>query len=213
MVEFVITDFLTSILNTIAQSLLIPVIILLVIFIIIVLVEIGGLIAEYRKRKTMTQPEIDDLIFDISKSKDKGDVENLIKNVNLNNQYKDILLKIHDANDLDPNTKEAYSRKVIDAEEFKMAKRVRITDILTRVSSGCGLLGTLIPLGPGLASLGTGDIVSLSTQLIIAFNTTTVGLSTSLISYVISKIRNSWYEEDMSTVIAIAEALSEKKYD
>ena len=209
----VITDFLTSILNTVAQSLLIPVIILLVIFIIIVLVEMGGLIAEYRKRKTMTEAEIDELIFNISKSKDKSHVENLIKNLNLNNSYIDVLLKIHEANALETNTREAYSRKVIDTQEFKMAKRVRITDILTRVSSGCGLLGTLIPLGPGLASLGTGDIASLSAQLIIAFNTTTVGLSTSLLSFVISKIRKSWYEEDMSTVYAIAEALSEKKYD
>ena len=213
MVEFVITDFLTSILNTIAQSLLIPVIILLVMFVIIVLVELGGLIAEYRKRKTMTESEIDNLVFEISNSKDKSQVENLIKNINLNNHYIDILLKIHNANDLETNTKEAYSRKVIDAQEFKMAKKVRTTDILTRVSSGCGLLGTLIPLGPGLAALGTGDIASLSAQLIVAFNTTTVGLSTSLLSFVISKIRKSWYEEDMSTVYAIAEALSEKNYD
>ena len=213
MVEFVITDFLTSILNTIAQSLLIPVIILLVILVIIVLIEIGGLIAEYRKRKTMTESEIDDLIFNISNSKDKNQVSNLIKNVNLNKQYINILLKIHNANGLEINTKEAYSRKIIDTQEFKMAKRIRTTDIMTRISSGCGLLGTLIPLGPGLASLGTGDIASLSSQLIIAFNTTTIGLSTSLISFVISKIRKSWYEEDMSTVYTIAEALSEKKYD
>lgn len=213
MAGFVVTDFLTSILNTVAQSLLIPVIILLIIFIIIVLVEIGGLIAEYRKRKTMTEPEIDDLIFNISKSEDKGQVESLISNANLNKPYIDILLKILNANSLDTNTKEAYSRKIIDAQEFKMAKRLRTTDILTRVSSGCGLLGTLIPLGPGLASLGTGDIASLSAQLIIAFNTTTVGLTTSLLSFVISKIRKSWYAEDMSTVYAIAEAVSEKKYD
>ena len=213
MAEFIITDFLTSILNTVAQSLLIPVIILLVIFIIIVLVEIGGLISEYRKRKTMTDNEIDDLVFDISKSTDKSHTDDLLRNVNLNDSYIELLLKIHQANDLETNTKEAYARKIIDAQEFKMAKRVRITDILTRVSSGCGLLGTLIPLGPGLASLGTGDITTLSAQLIIAFNTTTVGLSTSLVSYVISKIRKSWYEEDMSTVYAIAEALSEKNYD
>lgn len=35
-----------------------------------------------------------------------------------------------------------------------------------------GLLGTLIPLGPGLAALGSGDIVTLAEALTVAFDTT-----------------------------------------
>ena len=39
-----------------------------------------------------------------------------------------------------------------------------------------GLLGTLIPLGPGLAALGSGDIVTLAEALTVAFDTTVTGL-------------------------------------
>lgn len=35
-----------------------------------------------------------------------------------------------------------------------------------------GLLGTLIPLGPGIIALGQGDTQTLSTSLLTAFDTT-----------------------------------------
>lgn len=38
-----------------------------------------------------------------------------------------------------------------------------------------GLLGTLIPLGLGLAALGSGDIVTLAEALTVAFDTTVTG--------------------------------------
>ena len=50
-------------------------------------------------------------------------------------------------------------------------------------------MGTLIPLGPGLASLGVGDISILAEALTIAFNTTIVGIGSGALCYVISKIR------------------------
>jgi biopolymer transport protein ExbB/TolQ len=108
---------------------------------------------------------------------------------------------------------EIISCKIIENEEYKYAQTLRKTEIITRVSSGCGLLGTLIPLGPGLASLGTGDVATLSTQLIIAFNTTTVGLSCSLVAYVISKIRKMWYANDISLIYTISEAIMEANHD
>ena len=46
-----------------------------------------------------------------------------------------------------------------------------------------GLLGTLIPLGPGLAALGSGDIVTLVEALTVAFDTTVTGLVIGVLAY------------------------------
>ncbi|AWX32793.1 MotA/TolQ/ExbB proton channel family protein [Methanosphaera sp. BMS] len=204
-------EILTNFINTIATSLLIPVLIVLVIIVIWTLVEIGILIAEYSKRNKLTDEQLDKIVDAISNAETTNQIEEVIRGSNLNKEYIDVLLKVLSGHRFSDNTMEAYSRKAIDSEEFALGRTLARTDIISRIGSGCGLLGTLIPLGPGLASLGSGDIATLSAQLIIAFNTTTVGLASSLIAYIMGKIRRSWYDEDMATVYVIAEAIAEKK--
>lgn len=68
-------------------------------------------------------------------------------------------------------------------------------------------MGTLIPLGPGLASLGVGDISILAEALTIAFNTTIVGIGSGALCYVISKIRRGWYEKDVSNLDALSDVV------
>lgn len=201
------TGILTTILNVVAESLLIPVLILLIIFMLLVLTEVGGLLAEYSRRTKLSDEELDLLINNIADSKNSEEVIGVINNCNLNTTYKDILIKVANTSHLKTNVRESYIGKIIGNQEYQLGKTLRRTDIISRVGSGCGLLGTLIPLGPGLASLGTGDIATLSAQLIVAFNTTTVGLSVSLVSYVISKIRTAWYKDDIDTLYTISEAI------
>lgn len=81
-----------------------------------------------------------------------------------------------------------------------MAKSVERTDIVVRLGPTFGLMGTLIPMGPGLAALGAGDITTLAEAIIIAFDTTVTGLAASAVAYVISKLRKRWYEEDLSNL-------------
>lgn len=85
-------------------------------------------------------------------------------------------------------------------------KITRKTDILIRLGPILGLLGTLIPLGPGLAALGAGDITALAESLTIAFDTTVTGLSVGALAHVISKLRKQWYESDLIALETIAEA-------
>ena len=64
-------------------------------------------------------------------------------------------------------------------------------------------MGTLIPLGPGLAALGSGDINTLAQSLIIAFDTTITGLAAGAIGFIISKYRRMWYADELSILKAI----------
>ena len=68
-----------------------------------------------------------------------------------------------------------------------------------------GLMGTLIPLGPGLIALGQGDTKTLSSSLLIAFDTTVAGLISAAVSYIISSVRNRWYEEYMVNLETVME--------
>ncbi len=67
--------------------------------------------------------------------------------------------------------------------EAALAQDVNRIRVSVRLGPLLGLVGTLIPLGPGLMALNEGDLGRLSSQLVIAFSTTVVGLLIGGISY------------------------------
>ena len=79
-------------------------------------------------------------------------------------------------------------------------RRIERTDILTRVSPMLGLMGTLIPLGPGLAGLGQGDLSILTSAVTVAFDTTVLGLLVGIIGYALGRLRRRWYEETIRLI-------------
>lgn len=77
-------------------------------------------------------------------------------------------------------------------------KRIERADFLAKLSPMLGLMGTLIPLGPGLAALGDGDVKILSTAMSIAFDTTVLGLLSGMAGFVIARLRRRWYDKALS---------------
>lgn len=89
-----------------------------------------------------------------------------------------------------------------DSQSFeKLAmKRIERTDFLTRVAPMLGLMGTLIPLGPGLAALGEGDLHILTTAMSVAFDTTVLGLLVGVVGFVMGRLRRRWYSESLDEI-------------
>jgi biopolymer transport protein ExbB/TolQ len=208
-------DILSGILNVIAQSLLLPVMILLIIFIIFSIIEIGSLLAEFTGRKKISGEEKESLIKKIISSKTEDQLSEAIDNSKLNGYDKDLLNEIAKINSQNytKDTKEILSRNLLETQESKMISSLTKVDIVAKVGAGCGLLGTIIPMGPGLAALGVGDMLTLTSNLTTAFNTTTAGLAAGTICFVIAKIRRQWYDQDMSMLYDLAEAILEVDLD
>ena len=76
-------------------------------------------------------------------------------------------------------------------------RRVERADMLARIAPMLGLMGTLIPLGPGLAGLGEGNLNALTDAIMIAFDTTVLGLFTGAIGFVLGRLRRRWYDDLM----------------
>lgn len=204
------SEILTSGLNMIAQSLQIPVIIFLVIFAFFAIVTLGSLIAEYTSRRKVSPDGLEKIIYAISNAGSSDELLNIIKNSGIYENQKVILVKILRSESLTAETRQTLARKLVEFEETNAAKRIERTDIVTRIGPTLGLMGTLIPMGPGLAALGAGDVNTLANAIIVAFDTTVVGIGAGAVGYFVSKIRRRWYEEDLSNLDALCDALLDK---
>jgi biopolymer transport protein ExbB/TolQ len=200
-------EFLTGSLDVISQSLTIPVLIILLVIVIISIITLGGAIAEYTSRKKVPVGTIRDLIYDINAAESVDALKSVISNANIPKAQKKALLEIASSEALGNDSREALARKLFEFEEEKTLSTLQKTDIITRIGPTLGLMGTLIPMGPGLAALGAGDINTLASSLTVAFNTTIVGIGSGALCYFIGKVRSGWYDRYLSDLDALMDAV------
>ena len=203
-------QYLTGSLDVISQSLTIPVLVILLIIVVISIIALGGLISEYTSRKKVPVGVIRDLIYDINSAESVEALKGIIEGSKIPKSQKKVLTEIASSSSLEKNSREALARKLVEYEEEKIDNALRQTDIITRIGPTLGLMGTLIPMGPGLAALGAGDVNTLASAIIVAFDTTVVGIGAGAVAYFVSKVRRRWYEEYLSNLDALADALIDK---
>lgn len=79
--------------------------------------------------------------------------------------------------------------------ERRARRRLERSDLIARLGPILGLMGTLIPLGPGLAALGEGDLKVLGVAMRVAFDATVMGLLGGMAGFVLGRLRRRWYDE------------------
>jgi len=84
--------------------------------------------------------------------------------------------------------------------ELAVQRRLDHTRILVRAGPALGLMGTLIPLAPGLAALGHGEVSTLATDLRTAFAATTIGLLVGTVAFALTLTRTRMYSEDLTAL-------------
>lgn len=118
----------------------------------------------------------------------------------------------------------SYIRQVLQAHEspaqiqrllanFEIAadKDLAISKTLTKLGPILGLMGTLIPMGPALSGLASGDIASMAYNMQIAFATTVVGLVAGAVGFLTQQVKQRWYLQDMTNLEFLSELLNEKR--
>jgi biopolymer transport protein ExbB/TolQ len=84
--------------------------------------------------------------------------------------------------------------------ELAVQRRLDHTRILVRAGPALGLMGTLIPLAPGLAALGRGQVSALAADLRTAFAATTIGLLVGTVAFALTLTRTRMYSEDLTAL-------------
>ena len=197
-----------SIMRHIVTFLDTPVKAILIIMLFVSLVMAGGLVAEMFQRKYLKVRATS--VIDAIK-KGNNDVVTIIKNSSLLVKQKRLLLELTMHNSLSNDMRESLASSLLDNYNQDLDFIIKKSDLITKLGPTFGLLGTLIPLGPGIIALSQGDTVTLSNSLLAAFDTTVIGLIAGSICTVISLIRRRWYSKDKIMLSLIMEAIVEQE--
>ena len=84
--------------------------------------------------------------------------------------------------------------------ELRIQRKLDRTRMLVRAGPALGLMGTLIPLAPGLSALGDGNYKQLAGDLKTAFAATVVGILVGTAAYALTLVRTRIYTEDLASL-------------
>ena len=195
-------NFISDILYWISTGLLVPVIVLLIIFFGRALLLIGGFFGQYmaiRRTNALLGKELDELNRDnvttLSERLPK-------KNPSLVVSYIKRLLEADDA---------AMRQRLLANFEISADKDLATSKTLSKMGPMLGLMGTLIPMGPALVGLSTGDIASIAYNMQVAFATTVVGIFAAAIGFITGQVKQRWYLKDMTDLEFVAELLNDNQ--
>lgn len=203
--------FLTPLKDTmhlISSGLLAPTIAILLLFLAWLVVELGGLLAEVLTERRQKKVNIPELIR-VFQGKSAKEILYEIEQSYLFRRQKRALGELIGYSNLPAASLQALARRLLTGEELHYARITNRTDLLVRLGPMFGLMGTLIPLGPGMIALGQGNTKVLADSLLIAFDTTVSGLIAAGVAFVISRLRKRWYEDYLSVLEALMESLLE----
>jgi biopolymer transport protein ExbB/TolQ len=198
---------LMEIMFLLSGALLYPTIVLLVILVVWVLVVFGQMISEYsgRVRDIGSLRRAGREAGGHRKEGDFRAAQQALKSVRANEEVKQF---VRDLSEFlgDPRFS-LESEKLLQDYELSIGKKLERLKILTRIAPMLGLMGTLIPLGPALMGLSSGNVQALATNLVIAFSTTVLGLLVGGIAYAVLVVKRRWYYQDFSDMEYIAGVL------
>ena len=200
------SEAIKDILRAVCSALQIPTIIILILLILLIIIILGSFFAELFTERRKLKADIPELV-DQLQGKNVKDQEQIVLASGLLKRQKEAVIKLIKRITYPDDTREALARQLIADEESRYARITKITDLIARIAPRFGLMGTLIPLGPGLIALGQGDTKTLSDSLLIAFDTTIAGLVSAAVAFVISGIRKGWYEQYMVGLETVMETI------
>ena len=198
-----------NILFDVADALRYPVLIAALLAVVVVLIELGALFAELRRRRGRGTPRLEQGVARIRAALAAGDGATALstaRSLGYNSSMRAALGSIVEERGK-PDAADRIAKRMAEYD-YKSMKRLERTRILVRMGPALGLMGTLIPLSPALAALAEGDVQRLTDDLRVAFSVTVVGLLVGMIAFAVSLVRDRLYAQDYSDVEYVLAGLS-----
>lgn len=105
----------------------------------------------------------------------------------------------------------AYCERLLANFEIDAEQELGRSRTFVKLGPMLGLMGTLIPMGPALVGLATGDISSMAYNMQVAFATTVIGMVIAAIGVVTLQIRQRWYAREINDLEFINKTLYNAK--
>jgi len=187
----------------ISSSLLYPVMFLLVALTLWMLICTGAFFAEWLERVRLDRCEPEELPGIISTPDSRSIFPRRVD---------DYMIKLRSMFADGRKSSEIETENVLQEKTLSLRKSLEKVGMVIRIGPGLGLIGTLIPMGTGLAALGQGDMTKLSSDLVIAFTTTVVGLTMGIVAFFFYTIKKRWVEEDIKNIELATDLLADHSF-
>lgn len=207
------TSNLNNVLRAVSSGLHYPVVVVLLLIMAATLVLLGSLLVEIfteRRHLKVSMPQLVDRLRTAGRSGQNAMTET-ISSGGLLRRQENILIELTQHPELTADMRRALADRLLEEEQSRMERIVKYSDLLAKLGPIFGLLGTLIPLGPGIIALGQGDTYTLSQSLLTAFDTTVAGLISAAVAMVISSVRKGWYVNYMSILETLTDCVLEEE--
>ncbi len=193
-------DIITNWLYWLTTGLLVPVIVFLLILFVKSLLLAGSFYGTYINRAKNKQK-----IKEAIENKIAGD---FIKEFELTN-YSNGPLVIYINKIKEKKSSKALFNKLLGDYEILADTDLGKSKSLTKLGPMLGLMGTLIPMGPALVGLASGDVATMAHNMQVAFATTVLGVFIGAIGFITLQIKQRWYADDMNTLEYLTDAILE----
>ena len=107
-------------------------------------------------------------------------------------------------------TDKIYCEHALSEFHIDVQKQLSRHKALIKFGPMLGLMGTLIPMGPALVGLASGDIVSMAYNMQVAFSTTVVGMAVAAIGAVTLQGNKRYYARSLNDLDFVFQKLNEK---
>ena len=191
-------DQITNILYWLSTGLLIPVTLLLIFFLVRSLILIGSFYGTYLSRNKVN--------VDLNRKIDEGRAMQLLDELKADAKRPAKVveclerIKRHRQN-------ATMLEKILGDYEIASEKELDKSKLLVKIGPMLGLMGTLIPMGPALVGLATGDVASMANNMQVAFATTVVGIIIGAVGFITLQVKARWAADDMNILTFMVDTL------
>ncbi|MGI6216542.1 MAG: MotA/TolQ/ExbB proton channel family protein [Coriobacteriales bacterium] len=203
-------DFsLSGVMNAITQGLLVPTIVVLLLLVVYAVYTLGSLVVEMRTERARYKVALPRLIASLNDA-EYDEIDGIIDRSGLLDSQRSALHELKSYMYLPEDALYEVARRLLADESNRYRKALSWTDAAVKIAPMLGLMGTLIPLGPGIMGLSSGDLNTLSSSLLTAFNTTVMGLVVAVVCYLVTRVRRRWYDDYLVSIEGAMNTLLEK---